>query len=53
MFAMQVASRLNDLADPAVTLPGWTPVPTAIGAALLILGVTLVALRSPHGGPEA
>jgi hypothetical protein len=53
LFAMQLFHRLNDLADPAVTVPGWTPIPMALGAALSILGVTLVALRSPHGDPEA
>jgi hypothetical protein len=28
-------------------------IPLAVGAALSILGVALVALRSPHGDPEA
>jgi hypothetical protein len=39
--------RLNDLADPAVTIPLWTPIPIALGVAATILGVTLlVAGRS-------
>ena len=41
LFAMQAVSRANDLADPAVTIPGWTPVPMALGAALTILGAAL------------
>ena len=52
VFGMQLLSRVNDLADPAVTVPGWTPIPMAVGAALSILGVTLVTLRSPRGEPE-
>jgi hypothetical protein len=44
----QALRRANDLADPAVTNPLWSPVPLAIGAAVTILGVTLVvvALRT-------
>ena len=42
LFAMQALSRANDLADPAVTIPGWTPVPMAVGAAFTILGAALV-----------
>lgn len=42
LFTMQALSRANDLADPAVTIPGWTPVPMAVGAALAILGTALV-----------
>lgn len=34
-------SLLNDLADPAVSAPGWTPYPLAAGAALLVLGLVL------------
>ena len=32
----------NDLADPAVTMPGWSPVPLAFGAAAIILGAALM-----------
>ena len=42
LFMMQVLRRANDLADPAVVNPGWTPVPMAVGAALTILGSALV-----------
>jgi hypothetical protein len=39
--------RWNDLSDPAVTYPGWTPYPLALGVALLTFGVVLsVAKRS-------
>lgn len=31
----------NDLADPAVTQPGWTPYPLALAAALTVLGLVL------------
>jgi hypothetical protein len=44
LFAMQAIRRANDLADPAVTVPGWTPIPMAVGAALAIVGVTLFAV---------
>jgi hypothetical protein len=38
---METITRANDLADPAVTVPGWTPVPLAIGVAAVILGTSL------------
>jgi hypothetical protein len=38
----QTLRRANDLADPAVTIPGWSPVPLAFGAAALILGAALI-----------
>jgi Na+/phosphate symporter len=41
LFAMEAMSRANDLADPAVMVPGWTPVPLAIGVAAVILGTSL------------
>jgi hypothetical protein len=40
--AMEGLARLNDLADPAVTFPGWTPIPLALAAASVILGVTFL-----------
>lgn len=33
--------RWNDLADPAVTEPGWSPYPLAVAAALLVFGIVL------------
>ncbi len=33
---------LNDLGDPAISHPGWTTLPLALGVALSILGATLV-----------
>lgn len=42
--------RWNDLSDPAVTYPGWTVYPLALGVALLVLGVALgVMLRFMPG----
>jgi hypothetical protein len=49
LFTMQSLSRANDLADPAVVIPGWTPVPMAVGAALAIIGAALVLA----GGSES
>src|ERR671910_1626877 len=49
LFTMQVLSRANDLADPAVVIPGWTPVPMAVGAALAILGTALVLVGGSEG----
>jgi hypothetical protein len=47
--------RLNDLADPAVVIPGWSPVPLAVGAAITVLGATLAIVslrwRSPPPAP--
>jgi hypothetical protein len=40
--AMEGLARLNDLADPAITFPGWTPIPLALAAASVILGVTFL-----------
>ncbi|MEO8252156.1 MAG: hypothetical protein ABI578_06745 [Chloroflexota bacterium] len=36
--------RWNDLSDPAVSYPGWTVYPLALGVALLVLGVVLGVL---------
>jgi hypothetical protein len=47
----QTYRRLNDLGDPAVIIPGWSPVPLAVGAAITILGAALVvASRNPGHG---
>jgi Ca2+/Na+ antiporter len=32
----------NDLSDPAVTIPGWSPVPFALGISATILGLTVI-----------
>ena len=45
LFAMQALRLANDVADPAVTIPNWSPIPMAVGAALAITGGTLLALR--------
>jgi hypothetical protein len=45
---LQSLSLINDLGDEAVTTPGWTPIPLALGVALTILGAALVvATRRP------
>jgi hypothetical protein len=46
--AMQGLALLNDLSDPAVTIPGWTPVPLAIGVALVIVGTSLGVAGKSH-----
>jgi hypothetical protein len=47
----QALRRANDLADPAVTMPGWSPVPLAVGAAAVIVGATLIiADRTDRAG---
>ena len=33
---------VNDLSDPAVSYPGWTPIPLAVGVAAAIMGATLL-----------
>lgn len=35
----------NDLSDRAVTIPGWSPVPLALGVAGAILGLTILAVE--------
>jgi hypothetical protein len=40
--ATETLSLMNDLGDPAVTRPAWTPIPFAMAAAAVILGATLV-----------
>ena len=49
LFAMQALRRANDLADPAVITPGWTPIPMTLGAALAIVGATLVVVDWKRG----
>jgi len=36
---------LNAVSDPAVVIPGWSPVPLATAVALLILSMALTASR--------
>jgi hypothetical protein len=48
----QTYRRLNDLADPAVIIPGWSPLPLAVGAAITILGGTLVVASLAPGRGE-
>jgi hypothetical protein len=48
MFGWQ---RLNDLSDAAVTIPGWTPYPLAVGVSLTVMGVVLL-LASPEANAE-
>jgi hypothetical protein len=43
---MQAWAFLNDVSDRAVSIPGWTPVPLATGAAVAILGATLLVAAS-------
>jgi hypothetical protein len=52
VVAMEAIGRANDIADPAVTVPGWTPIPMAVGAATAIIGATLLAIRSTRSEPE-
>ena len=52
--AMQAVQIANDLADPAVSIPGWTPVPLGIGVASAILGASLlIAGRKTTSGGRA
>ena len=42
LWVVFLAERhLNDLADPAVTEPGWSPFSLAAAAALVVLGIVL------------
>ena len=50
LFAMQAMRRVNDLADAAVTIPGWSPIPMAIGAALAIFGTSLIIAGDRRNG---
>lgn len=46
LWVVLLSERLwNDLADPAVTEPGWSPIPLAFSVGLLILGATLRFMR--------
>ena len=47
---MQALTLINDLADPAVSIPGWTPVPLALGVVVALLGTALVVAgrRNPR-----
>ena len=37
---------LNDLGDPAVTIPGWTPIPLASAVAAVIVGASMLIVAS-------
>jgi hypothetical protein len=50
--SMQTYQLVNDLLDPAVTVPGWTPAPLAIGVAAVILGTSLF-LAAPQRAEAA
>jgi hypothetical protein len=39
--AFEAARWLNAASDPAVSIPGWTPIPLAASVALLILAVAV------------
>ena len=41
---------INDLGDPAVSYPGWTPIPLALGVAAMILGTSLVVAAALRDG---
>jgi hypothetical protein len=49
---MQTLTVLNDLSDPAVSVPGWTPIPLAASVAITVVGVALLIAhhrgRSDH-----
>jgi hypothetical protein len=47
--AMDLLALASDLSDPAVSYPGWTPIPLAAGVAAVILGVVAILV----GGSEA
>lgn len=36
------AALLNDLSDPAVTYPMWSPIPLALAFGMMVLGTTLI-----------
>lgn len=40
--ATETLSLVNDLGDPAVTRPAWTPIPFGMAVAAVILGTTLI-----------
>lgn len=39
---------VNDVSDPAVTIPGWSPVPLALGVSAVILGITVILAGRPQ-----
>ena len=41
---------LNALGDPAVSYPGWTPVPLALGVAAVIFGTSIVIVAARREG---
>jgi hypothetical protein len=50
LSVMEAMAMANDLADPAVSVPGWTPVPLAIGVAAVIFGTSLALADSRRAG---
>lgn len=40
--AMQGVALANDLADPAVSITGWTPIPLAAAVAATIIGIAVL-----------
>lgn len=41
--SFEAARWLNAASDPAVSIPGWSPVPLAAAVALLVVGVVIAA----------
>ena len=46
--AFETWTWLNDVLDPAVSIPGWTPVPLATAVASLVIAAAVV-IASPSG----
>ena len=38
----EAAALINDLNDPAVTSPAWSPIPLALATGLMVFGATLI-----------
>lgn len=49
---LQGLSLINDLGDEAVTTPGWTPIPLALGVAVTVLGAALVVATRQESRPR-
>jgi hypothetical protein len=41
--SFEAATWLNAASDPAVSIPGWSPIPLAIATSLLVLSVAIAA----------
>lgn len=48
--SFETARWLNAERDPAVIIPGWSPVPLAVAVALLVVSVAIAASGSPPAG---